>query len=52
MEELVAYYKALKSAMEGESLEKIRETFTTDIYLFFGKPTECQVEKIIHVANL
>jgi hypothetical protein len=52
MEELAAYYKALRAAMEGESLEKIRETFTTDIYFFFGKPNECQVEKIIHVANL
>ena len=42
------YYKALKTAMRGSNLKEIFDVFSADVYMYFGKPSVCLIEKIIN----
>ncbi len=42
------YYKTLQQAANETNLLKLKDTFITDVYLYFGKPTECTIDKIIN----
>lgn len=48
---LTIYYQSLKTAMNEPDLKKVYDSFSQDVYLYFGKPTECQLEKIINSIN-
>jgi hypothetical protein len=45
---LTNYYKTLRQATGETDLVKIKQAFINDVYLYFGKPTECQIENIIN----
>ena len=49
--ELSSYYKALKAAMKDTDFRDVEDVFRQDVYQFFGKPTDCQIKKIIDSAN-
>ena len=51
MNVLSDYYKVLKEAMPGADLKTLYDAFSTDVYIYFGKPTECQLDKIINSVN-
>lgn len=48
---LVAYYKTLELASGEKDLIKLRQKFIDDVYLYFGKPSECQIDKIINTTK-
>lgn len=48
---LQEYYKILKVATQATDLGKLKENFTNDVYLYFGKPTPCQLDLIINSIN-
>jgi hypothetical protein len=48
---LTNYYKTLRQATGETDLIKVKQAFVNDVYLFFGKPTECQIDKIINSVN-
>jgi hypothetical protein len=45
---LTNYYKTLRQATGETDLVKIKQAFINDVYLYFGKPTECQIDNIIN----
>jgi hypothetical protein len=45
---LTNYYKTLRQATGETDLIKIKQAFINDVYLYFGKPTECQIDNIIN----
>ena len=45
---LTGYYKTLRRATGETDLIKLKQAFVNDVYLYFGKPTECQVDSIIN----
>ena len=45
---LAQYYKALRQATGETDLLKIKQSFVNDVYLYFGKPSECEIDKIIN----
>lgn len=45
---LTNYYKTLRQATGEADLIKLKQAFINDVYLYFGKPTECQIDKIIN----
>lgn len=45
---LTNYYKTLRRATGETDLIKLKQAFVNDVYLYFGKPTECQVDSIIN----
>jgi hypothetical protein len=47
--ELKEYYNALSVAMQGEPLDEIYRVFSNDVYQYYGKPTDCQLKKIIYL---
>lgn len=49
--ELLEYYKSLVKAKQMADLNLVKEIFTNDLYLFFGKPTTCQVDYIINSSK-
>ena len=45
---LMNYYKTLRRASGETDLIKLKQAFINDVYLYFGKPTECQIDNIIN----
>jgi len=45
---LTNYYKTLRQATSETDLIKLKQAFVNDVYLYFGKPTECQIDSIIN----
>jgi len=45
---LTNYYKTLRRATGETNLIKLKQAFVDDVYLYFGKPTECQIDSIIN----
>jgi hypothetical protein len=45
---LMNYYKALQQATNETDLLKLKSTFVSDVYLYFGMPTECLIDIIIN----
>ncbi len=45
---LSTYYKTLRFASGESDLIKLKQAFVNDVYLYFGKPNECQIDKIIN----
>ena len=45
---LTNYYKTLHQATGETDLIKLKQAFVNDVYLYFGKPTECQIDSIIN----
>jgi hypothetical protein len=45
---LTNYYKTLRQATGETDLIKLKQAFINDVYLYFGKPTECQIDSIIN----
>jgi hypothetical protein len=45
---LMNYYKALQQATNETDLLKLKGAFVSDVYLYFGKPMECVIDKIIN----
>jgi hypothetical protein len=44
---LLNYYQVLHQVMKGYSPREIYETYYRDIYVFYGKPIQCQLKKLI-----
>jgi hypothetical protein len=48
---LVEYFTALRKAMQGSELKDVYETYYKDLYVFFGKPNQCRLKKLINYSN-
>ena len=48
---LKEYYEALQKGMEGVSSNEIYDAYYKDIYVFFGKPNQCRLKKLINYSN-
>jgi hypothetical protein len=48
---LVEYFTALRKAMQGSELKDVYETYYKDLYVFFGKPDQCRLKKLIKYSN-
>jgi hypothetical protein len=45
------YYKTLQRAASEGDLIKLKDAFANDVYIYFGRPTECLIDKIINSAK-
>jgi hypothetical protein len=41
------YFNTLKQAMKDRTPAEVYETYYTDLYVFFGKPDDCRLKKLI-----